>query len=619
MAKRWGEAPVLLAIAAVLVIGLMTLAALGPALDRPAPEEDDTQKPQKTAVLVEADCGLLQRFASLEELEEYLRNDDQYYYSWGPGVFLEGDVRVAEGDTALLGGAQDSGRDFSGTNTQVAGVDEDDLVKTDGTYLYVISQGDVVILKAYPAGDAAIVARIDAGGAASGLFLSGDRLVVISSWTAAAPVLGSYMWWGSYPQQTGLKVYDVSDPAAPEMLQSVRIPGGYFGARMIEDHVYFLVTNYLWSWEGGVVLPTMYVNDASIELEATDIGYFEDEGSAHTLLTVAAIDVNDADSFTFDAFLIDWATSLYASQDHIFIAVGGAFTVFGTTVVSTGAPIAGTTVHRVAIDAGQIGYACSGWAPGYVLNQFSMDEFEGYFRMATTAWTNVDGQTNAVYVFDSHMDLIGGLEGIAPGESLYSARFAGDRAYLVTFRVIDPFFVIDLSTPAEPELLGELEIPGFSTYLHPYDEDHIIGLGMQDTNVKLSLFDVTDVTEPKEMSKLILDATHSTALYDHKAFLFDREKNLLVLPAMTAEWTAERYHTWSGAYVFEVTLHSGFVLQGKITHFDEDTNDDRYWWGYSPYTILRSLYIEENLYTVSGALVKIHDLDTLDELATIEL
>jgi uncharacterized secreted protein with C-terminal beta-propeller domain len=296
-----------------------------------------------------------------------------------------------------------------------------------------------------------------------------------------------------------------------------------------------------------------------------------------------------------------------------------------------------TVVHKISVSGNHIEYKTKGEVPGYVLNQFSMDENNGYFRIATTTgnWGWRANTTNNVYVLDSGMNIVGRLEDLASGERIYSVRFIGDRGYIVTFRQIDPLFVIDLSTPSNPQVLGYLKITGVSDYLHPYDETHIIGVGRDATEegritgMKLSLFDVSDVSNPKEISKYIISGdsgwVQSEALNDHKAFLFSKSKSLLVLPIqisgnriLAGEY---KWESWQGAYVFNLDLSNGFVLKGKITHVNEtaDTTKPEYYYDYLS-QVRRSLYIGNVLYTVSGRMIKMNDLGNIDnEINKVEL
>ena len=300
-----------------------------------------------------------------------------------------------------------------------------------------------------------------------------------------------------------------------------------------------------------------------------------------------------------------------------------------------------TIIHRIAIDNGKIEYGAKGEVSGYLLNQFSMDENGDYFRVATTTeiWTQRENvMYNNVFVLDSKLNTVGKLEAIAPDERIYSARFLGDRLYMVTFKRIDPLFVIDLSNHQKPEVLGELKIPGYSDYLHPYDENHIIGIGKETEGnewggvsvkgVKLALFDVSDVKNPKQVDKYEIgtSGTDSEALRDHKAFLFDREKNLLVIPVTEIRGKMEydqnlgyyRQRSWQGAYVFNVDL-SGFDVKGTITHNEGDEKQDWYWYG-SPNAVRRSLFMDDVLYTVSDKKIKANDLNNIaTELKEIKL
>ncbi|HEC94696.1 MAG TPA: hypothetical protein ENI45_01870, partial [Thermoplasmatales archaeon] len=311
-------------------------------------------------------------------------------------------------------------------------------------------------------------------------------------------------------------------------------------------------------------------------------------------------------------------------------------------------------IHRISIKNGDVSYAAQGEVPGRVLNQFSMDEYNGFLRVATTAGSVWGGESrNNIYILNQDLDRVSELEGIAPGERIYSARFMGPKAYLVTFKKVDPFFTIDLSDPYNPKILGELKIPGYSDYLHPYDEDHIIGIGkdtvealeyqkeMRDLDfawyqgIKIALFDVSDFEHPREIAKIVIGdrGTDSPVLRDHKALLFDREKNLLVIPVTVYEideTIKERYggytgsiygeFTFQGAYVYRITVEDGFEFKGRVTHRDDNEPSSEYYWYWdSGSSITRSLYIDNVLYTVSEKMIKMNDLDTLEELNTVEL
>jgi uncharacterized secreted protein with C-terminal beta-propeller domain len=291
-----------------------------------------------------------------------------------------------------------------------------------------------------------------------------------------------------------------------------------------------------------------------------------------------------------------------------------------------------TSIYRVSINGGSLTFEAKGSVPGYVINQYSMDEHNGYFRVATT--THKETTENAVFVLNMNLTAVGELklENSEVRETIQSVRFLGDKAYIVTFEQKDPFFVLDMSNPTAPRVAGKLEIPGFSSYLHPYDENHVIGLGMENSTVKLSLFDVSNVNAPTETAKYIVqgDYTSSDALYEPKAFLFDRQKDLLVIPVSITQYgvvepggkeagmPVVQGGYWQGALVFKLTL-SGFELRGGVTHQDGSVNQQYYYYGDYNKMVSRALYIDNTLYTVSNAKVKLNSLDSLALVAEVNL
>ncbi len=303
-----------------------------------------------------------------------------------------------------------------------------------------------------------------------------------------------------------------------------------------------------------------------------------------------------------------------------------------------------TSIYRVSINGNQLTFEAQGSVPGSVLNQYSMDEYNGNFRIATNWYS--ESQISNVYVLNSNLTIIGKLEGLAQNENLHSVRFMGDKCYLVTFKKTDPLFVIDLSQPENPKVLGELKIPGYSDYLHPYDETHLIGLGKETVEaetgsfawyqgLKLSLFDVSNVNNPVQLSKYVIGdrGTDSAALNDPKAFLFDKEKNLLVIPvdlALVSEANKQQGSSaygemvWQGAYVFSLTANGGFTLKGIVTHLNATLLDSQGhlvnnadYWSTQNEWITRSLYIDKTLYTISNSEVKLNNLTDMSQIAQI--
>ncbi len=316
----------------------------------------------------------------------------------------------------------------------------------------------------------------------------------------------------------------------------------------------------------------------------------------------------------------------------------------------------------VSINGLQLSVEAQGGVPGNTINQYAMDEYNGNLRIATNLWQNTGGsvvfgggqssQINNVYVLNQNLSIVGKLEGLAQGENLHSVRFMGDKCYLVTFIRTDPLFVIDLSQPTNPKVLGELKIPGYSDFLQPYDETHLIGIGKDAVDatgqnfawyqgLKLSLFDVSDVNNPVQLANYTIGdrGTDSPALTDPKALLFDKSKNLLVIPvdlAIVDNSTLQQYGqspasaygtmVWQGAYVFSLTENGGFTLKGTITHLNSAllnsqgqlTNSNDYYNSQNQW-ITRSLYIGNTLYTISNAEVKLNSLTDMTQIATINL
>lgn len=294
-----------------------------------------------------------------------------------------------------------------------------------------------------------------------------------------------------------------------------------------------------------------------------------------------------------------------------------------------------TIIHKIAMDGKNLDYVAKGSVPGRLLNQFSMDENGDRFRVATTKeyYSQFKGtiRTNAVYILDENLKIVGGLDNVAPDESIFSARFMGDRLYLVTFQQIDPFFVIDLSTD-DPKILGELKIPGFSNYLHPYDDEHIIGLGrdtkdlgngrVQQLGVKIALFDVSSVMDPKVIDNFVIgdSSTYSAALDNHKAFFFDKNRNILSIPiasdAQSLEGLSSKIapngNRWNGFYVFDLDYKKGIHLKGTVTHSEDGTR-------YYDMGNSRTFYISDVLYTVSDSFLKMNSMDTLKDINSIKL
>ena len=558
--------------------------------------------------------------------------DSRFFGPSGLAYYVATPAPAAMGDSNEY-----SAESYSKTNIQVEGVDEADIVKTDGNYIYVAtnnnyqsaSQNNVYVMKA-DTQDPRVIAKIPLGNNTyvAGLFLSQDnnKLVVIGSqyqFYAYGGAAREYIM--SYPGvsnvNTFLSVYDVSEKASPVLARNVTLSGSYFSSRMIGNYVYAVVSQPTYLVNNNVVLPQVYEDAKAAEIEPTSIYYADTKDTYFTFTTFLGLNImDDAQEPTNMTVMMGGTSTMYVSLNNIYVTY--------PTWSDQGQY---TSIYRISVNDGVLSNEIAkGNVLGHVLNQYSMDEYNGYFRLATTSWNETT--RNTVYVLNSNLTTIGKvkLENAEVRETIKSVRFMGDKAYVVTFEQKDPFFVLDMSNPEEPKVAGKLEIPGYSSYLHPYDENHVIGLGKEGNNVKLSLFDVSDVNNPTEIAKDIVegDWTDSEALQEPKAFLFDKEKELLVIPVSKTNYgvvdtkdgesIATQGGFWQGAYVFNVTT-SGFTLRGGITH-QENTTDTQYYYGYDyNMWVHRTLYINNTLYTVSNAKVLLNNLNTLALIADVNL
>ncbi|WGM89192.1 MAG: beta-propeller domain-containing protein [Candidatus Bathyarchaeum tardum] len=617
----------------------------------------------------------LNTFSSYEELKTFLENTSNYGEYWlrsgSKTLGLESFSSDATAPEPAVP-VEPTAADYSETNVQVEGVDEADIVKTDGEYIYVVSDTNLTIVKAFPAEEARVVSKIVLEGMISGIFINGDKVAVFETNYGVYPLYEIDLGYKApveiapseepdqpdgndlepvplipivyEPPTTTVKVYDVSNKENPVLTRDFSVDGNYFSSRMIGDYVYMVATQYTYLYETDVFLPRVHSNNQTETIDATEIYYYNNSDTSYTFTTVAAVNIqNDAQEPTHQTVLLGGTSGIYVSTTNIYMT----FPDYNWNEDEE----MKTKIYRAKINQESITFEAEGEVPGYVLNQFSMDEYNGYFRVATTVnnnnwrtFTTGLTSTNNVYVLDLNLNLVGSLEDLAPGEQIYSARFMGNKAYIVTFQNVDPLFVIDLTNPAAPTVLGELKVTGYSGYLHPYDETHIIGIGKETEydsekdfawyqGVKISLFDVSDVSNPIEVAKYEIGdrGTDSPILNDHKALLFDKEKNLLVIPVLVAELDENDYdgevpdwargeYVWQGAYVLNIST-AGVNLRGQITHMDNNTDllKSGYYYYYNGYTIQRSLYIEDVLYTVSGMKIKMNSLDTLTEINSVEI
>jgi inhibitor of cysteine peptidase len=439
-------------------------------------------------------------------------------------------------------------------------------------------------------------------------------------------------------------IYDMTDKGNVKLIREVELEGSYVSSRKIGTSLYLVANDYVdyYSIQNGEVNATPTYRDSRLNVGTVNIGYNSIRyfpGSVEpNYMMVAGIDIEGIDAANVTTYLGS-GQNIYASAENLYVAVTNYSRADSDSTYEES-----TQLYKFAMKDAKLTYLCKGTVPGTVLNQFSMDENGTMFRIATTkgnTWvTDRNISKNALYILDSMLSITGKIDDMAPGEKIYSVRFVGDRAYVVTFKTVDPLFVIDLKDPAKPSVLGALKIPGYSDYLHPYDENHIIGFGKDTVEIKgqayylgmkIALFDVTDVSNPIQMfTEMIGDrGTDSELLRNHKALLFSREKNLLAFPVTLMEQkntsgnsAADQLQygqfTFQGAFVYSLDLKTGFKLKGRITHLSgADYLKAGNSWYDSDKNVQRIIYIGDKLYTLSNGMIKANAITDLKEKGSI--
>lgn len=541
----------------------------------------------------------IKKFASEEEFKSYFEEGKLGFYS-GLGAVPPG-MGVEELGIPLTdgkGGGAEPER-VSETTVQVPGIDEPDIVKTDGKEIYFSLQGyywlrfmewmppqisgETKIIKAFPPADLTIDSKIEKAG---DLLLRGNILVVFSG----DEILG----------------YDVSNPKSPQKKWNIELKEGSYviGARLLEDKIY-LVTRMGIDEVHPCPIKPLTSQGVTLTIECTEIYHPIVQIPADVTYNAFKIDINSGNTVKTTSFVGSSDSSvIYMSADSLYVTYlySGDYIKFYYDFINEKAKdlfpaliiekigklkdydISDTAKltelniilekykssldnderlridnelsnrmsdyykeHKrdleksgiIKINLSDFGILATGNIPGRPLNQFALDEYQNYLRVATTVgggfgmfwdWRTTGESANDVYVLDKDLKTVGSIKDMGLTERIYSVRFIEDKGYVVTFRETDPFFVLDLSKPENPELKGELKIPGFSSYLHPIAKDKILGVGREGSQVKLSLFDVSNPEKPSEMAKYILDEYWSDVLETHHAFLQDKKHEIFFMP-----------------------------------------------------------------------------------------
>ncbi len=607
---------------------------------------------------------------------------------------------------------------FTTTNVQVEGIDEGDTVKTDGKNMYVLDAKNkkINLLKIYPFKEAQKVNEIefDDNESPTEMLLNDNKLIVFtnkylpypleesgeidntenetnSSSNTSSETRSDY----SVPpfkrpqiRKTNfvtMHVIDIEDMENPETLRTIELEGRLETTRFRDGYVY-LINNksyYYWNYplyetmnnsdeidvsnsensskNPGSIIPLIKNSQKSDKYElscgCSDISILDKDNIYPQITSIMAINIDNRDADPKVHNYIGNAETVYMSYESIYFASTNYNYRGGGILDSVTDSYEYTILNKISYSQDQLNYVNSAKFRGKLLNQFSLDEYDGYLRLAGTrgnVWDQDNKSENYLLTFDNNLNHVGEIRDLARGERIYSARFYGNIGVIVTFKKIDPLFVFDLSEGKNPKLKGELKIPGYSDYLHFIDKETIIGLGKdtieaqnelkEDRNmdfawyqgIKMAIFDISNLENPIEKSKLVLGdrGTDSIALHDHHAFVYDRKHELIIIPATIHEVDKEKCEkkqyrpqdlnacygeaVSQGAQVIEINKNKELKLKGEVTHFDTAPETERFS-SYSEYAVKRNIVIDDTLISISDMKIKLNDIFSLNEFDEIEL
>lgn len=569
-----------------------------------------------------------------------------------------GSIGIDSASSTESSNSSSNTKDYSTTNIQVENVDEADIVKTDGDYIYSISEDNVIITDVKDPKQPKVVATIKSedDDIPEDIILYKDKLVVISTKGNQ-----TQRYYYNNRMNTVVKIYNITSREKPVLTKSYEMYEPYYTSRCIDNVLYVISSGNLRKEDDKIVVG---YNEDNMEKEMSidKIKYLKDvKTTKQTLISTVDLNNETAD-IKLDSYLMN-ISNAYVSENAIYLLnqkynndskipiklLFGFKGVFGLEDYYEMDSESGyyTEIYKFDIKE-NVEYKAKTKVKGKTINQYSLDEKDNHLRIAL-----YDNDGSRVAIFDEDLKQIGISDNVAKGEKMYSSRFIGDKVYFVTYKTIDPLFVMDLSNETKPKVLGKLKIPGYSTYLHPYDENHIIGIGMETKEIinrnsngkvisttakvvgmKMALFDVSNVNSPVQISSVVIGDSRTTSaiLTNPKALLFSKEKSLIAIPvnnysqdfevtsSNNYETMINNYTKYSkpynaeGYFVYNINVQDGFKLKGVITH--EKTNATYY---YSNSKLLRGLYIDNNLYTVSETMIKVNELDSLKAVGELKL
>ena len=556
-------------------------------------------------------------------------------------------------------------RTSSGTNNQVTGVDEADIVKTDGRYVYLAANGALRIVEALKP---RIVSTTKLAGTTRELFVEGDRAVV---YTSSGPVgrrctYGYDCAFGGDGTSTKIHVLDITNRAEPKVVREMDLSGSLIAARRIGNAVHTVVSDgdtqqAYETWPDGLdmcgtVESTVRArfaklkaeNEKQIRAKAISFPTLTEKGKAQPLCsallrtpirdgkaftTLVSFDLNDDTVAPTSATLQSRPGAVFASEGALYVSVvhqkpgaGRWYSYYAPSVSEV------SEIHKFKIGASprDTRYIGSGTVPGHVLNQFAMDEWYGYLRVATTKGRVPDPKVeSAVSILaetqSGNLTRVGAAEKLAPGEDIRAVRFDDDRGYVVTFKKTDPLFVLDLFEPARPQVLGELKIPGFSTSIHRIDPEHLLSIGFDANDhgdfayfdgVILQLFDVKNPTDPRlvHKEKIGTRGSSSEAATDHLAFNYFASEGLLAVPMTICDGGGDGRNgdqlAFSGLLVYDVDIERGFTRLGGVDHGTKGVSCST-WWSNANSAVKRSVFLDDLVYSIATDRVKVQRMNRL--------
>lgn len=544
--------------------------------------------------------------------------DDGYIYEFAEDTLNSTD------EFGFSGSSSSSGADYSDTNVQVDGVDEADVVKTDGKYIYSLNDEEIIISNPNN-GKPEFVTSIDTGYKISDMYIHENKLVAIADnqriidtvATEDTAVDSDY----SENLDTAVIIYDISDINSPEEISTLAQSGDCISTRKIGNVVY-LTTDYriydfskIKKAKPETYCPYYITEDEISCVNADDITICDTVDSVD-YVTASSIDLDNPEKFADMCSVLGGGDEIYASTNNIYIS---SYQYIDNSYK--------TQILRFLVDGTEITPNSSLTVDGDILDQFSMDEYNGYFRVVTQnnnekfydgyVAMNTADTTTSLYVFNNDLKQVGKTENVAQGENVKSVRFYGNIAYFVTFRQTDPLFTVDLSNPESPEILSELKIPGFSEYLHVLSDDMLLGFGRDadsytgiSEEFKLTIFDTSDKTDVTEKATEIFGSEYeySEAEYNHKAVYVDEKDCIIGIPYWSYDDTNSIYYA---VYKYDINKNE-FVLLKTI---EKESSDNPDYFYYNDY--IRGLRIDKNFYVVTSDAIYSYDYSTFEETGSI--